>query len=238
MATLTPLSPQANVVPKKSIAIPHYKRHRTKTPTKFHSPSPTMHKTLQSKMSFSKASTFSAMIPKLNIYFLYHHLFHSNTTKNIGNFLVRSAFKSENQQGTFKCTGTPCKTCPSISNMVKISGPNLCIKITDYFTCISANVIYCINSTLYKKIYIGETGRRLADCFRKHLRDVGKNDTDASKPFAHHSYLPNHSHHNMTICGLSLHHRNTERRKKSPKKVIFQLGTLYPQGINERLSFH
>ena len=79
--------------------------------------------------------------------------------KNIGNFLVRSAFKSDNQPGTFKCTCTRCKTCPFISNMVKISGPNRSAKITDHFTCISANVIYCITCTLCKKIYINETGK-------------------------------------------------------------------------------
>ena len=42
----------------------------------------------------------------------------------------------------------------------------------------------------------------------------------------------------MTICGLSLHHGNTESRKSLEQKFIFQLGTLSPHGINERLSFH
>ena len=158
--------------------------------------------------------------------------------KNMSNFLVRSAFKSDNQLGTFKCTRTRCKTCPFISNTVKISGPNRSAKIPDQFTCISANVIYCITCTLCKKIYIGETGRRLADRFREHLRDVEKNDTDASKPVARHFNLPNHSHHNMTICGLSLHHGNTGSRKNLEQKFIFQLSTLYPHGINEHLSFH
>ena len=50
--------------------------------------------------------------------------------------------------------------------------------------------------------------------------------------------LPNHSHHNMTICGLSLHHGNTESPKNLEQKFIFQVGTLCPHGINERLSFH
>ena len=31
------------------------------------------------------------------------------------------------------------------------------IKITDHFTCTSANVIYCITCTYYNKLYIGET---------------------------------------------------------------------------------
>ena len=42
-------------------------------------------------------------------------------------------------------------------------------------------------------LYIGETGRRLGDRFREHLRDVEKNDKDASKPVARHFNLPNHS---------------------------------------------
>ena len=53
-----------------------------------------------------------------------------------------------------------------------------------------------------------------------------------------HVKVPNHSHHNMTICGLYLHHGNTESRKNLEQKLIFQLGTLSPHGINERLSFH
>jgi len=96
----------------------------------------------------------------------------------------------------------------------------------------------CITHTLCKKIYIGETGRKLADRFREHLRDAEQNNTDASKPVVRHFNLRNHSHHNMTICGLSLHHRNTESRKNLEQKFIFQLGTLFPHGINECLSFH
>ena len=105
----------------------------------------------------------------------------------------------------------------------------------DHFICISTNVIYCITCTLCKKIYIGETGRGLADHFREHLRDTEQNNTDASKP-ARHFNLPNHSHHNITICGLSLHHRSTEIFRNLEQKFIFQLGTLSPHGIND--AFH
>ena len=139
-------------------------------------------------------------------------------------------------QETFTCKRTRCKTCPFISNTVKISGPHRSVKVTDHFTCIFTNVIYCISCTLCKQIYIGETGRRLADRFREHLRDAEQNNTDASKPVARHFNLPNHPHDNMTICGLSLHHGNTESRKNLEQKLIFQLGTLSPHGINERLS--
>ena len=63
----------------------------------------------QSNVSFSKTSKFSTMIPKRNTYFLYHHSFPSNAI-NLDNFLVRSAFKSDNQPGTFTYKRTQCKT--------------------------------------------------------------------------------------------------------------------------------
>ena len=119
-----------------------------------------------------------------------------------------------------------------------ISGPKRSVKITDRFTCTSANVIYCITCTLCNKLYIGETGRRLGDRFREHLRDVEKNDKDASKPVARHFNLPNHSIKHMAICGLSLHLGTTESRKNLEQKFIFQIGTLNPHGINERFSFN
>ena len=67
-----------------------------------------------------------------------------------------------------------CKTCPFISNTVKISGPNRSTKVTDHFTCISVNVINCITCTLCKKIDVDETEKELADRFLEHLRDVRK----------------------------------------------------------------
>ena len=67
VATLTPLSPEANIVLKKSMEKPHYTRRRTKKTTEFHSPWPNFHKTLQSKESLSKTLTFSATIPKLKL---------------------------------------------------------------------------------------------------------------------------------------------------------------------------
>ena len=158
--------------------------------------------------------------------------------KNVGNFLVRSALKTNEQPGTFKCASSRCKTCLFIVNTSKISGPKRSVKITDRFTCTSANVIYCITCTLCNKLYIGETGRRLGDRFREHLRDVEKNDKDASKPVARHFNLPNHSKKHMAICGLSLHLGTTESRKNLEQKFIFQIGTLNPHGINERFSFN
>ena len=87
-------------------------------------------------------------------------------------FLVKSTLKSDHQFGKFKRARVPCRTCPFISNANKISGPKRTVAITDHFSCISTNLIYCVICTLCKKICIGETGRRLGDRFREHLRDV------------------------------------------------------------------
>ena len=151
--------------------------------------------------------------------------------RNIGNFLVRSVVQTSDQPGTFKCARARCKTCPFIRNVEKIS-------FHLYLSCTSANVIYCITCTLCKKLYIGETGRRLGDRFREHLRDVEKDDQNASKPVARHFNLPNHSNQHMVVCGLSLHQDGTESCKTLEQKFIFQIGTRNPNGINERFSFN
>ena len=125
--------------------------------------------------------------------------------KNIGNFLVGSSFQTNDQPETFKCARSWCKTCPYIHKEEKMSGPKRSIKITNHFTCTSANVIYHMTCTYCKKLYIGETGIRIGDRFREQLRDVERNDKDASKPVAWYFNLLNHSKQHMTACGLSLH---------------------------------
>ena len=72
-----------------------------------------------------------------------------------------------------------------------------------------------------QKIYIGEM-----------------NDNDASKPVELHFNLPDNSQKHMVVCGLSLHLGNTKSRKTTEQKLIFQIGTVTPSGINERGTFH
>ena len=62
--------------------------------------------------------------------------------KNVSDFLVRSTLKSDESPSTFNCTRKRCKTCPSIHNTDKVTGPKRSIKITDRFTCTSANVTF------------------------------------------------------------------------------------------------
>ena len=99
-----------------------------------------------------------------------------------GNICLRFEMIAENFE-IFENDINHCKvlwmglaTCPFISNIVKISGPNRSAKLTHHFTCISVIVIYCVTCSLCKKIYIGQLGRRLVNRFRENLRDVEKKD--------------------------------------------------------------
>ena len=85
--------------------------------------------------------------PETGTIFSHPPLISFKRDKNVGNFLVRSSFPTNDQPGTFKCARVRCKTCPFIYNANKISGPKRSIKITDHFMCTSANVIYCITCT-------------------------------------------------------------------------------------------
>ena len=124
----------------------------------------------------------------------------------------------------------------SVTTKRKSWDPRDMIKITDHFTCTFANVTYCITCTCCKKLYIDETRRRLGG--REHLRDVERNDKDASKSVGRHLNLLNHSKQHMAVCGLSLHLGSSESRKTLRQKYITQIGTLNSHGINERFSFN
>ena len=76
-------------------------------------------------------------------------------------------------------------------------------------------------------IYISETGKRLGNRFREHLRDVEKDDKKASKSVARHFNLPNHSTQHMSVCGLSLHQGSTKSRKTLEQKSIFQIALFF-----------
>ena len=149
----------------------HYERLRREILNAFHSISHFTLTTTRLTLSFLKTLNQFETIQRLVVSFLNLHWCHSNVTKNIGNFLVRSSFQTIDQPGTFQYARSRCKSCPFIHNDKKMSGPKRSIKITDHFTCTSANIIYFITCTHCKKLYIGEMGRRLCDRFREHLRD-------------------------------------------------------------------
>ena len=117
--------------PNKSIDIQHYKRLRRNTLTEFHSLSfhphnlPVTSIILKNFKLLQNDSETGTIFPQLL-------LISFKRDKNIGKFLVRSSFQTNDQSGTFKCARSRCKTCPFIHNIQKISGPKRSIKITDH----------------------------------------------------------------------------------------------------------
>ena len=98
--------------------------------------------------------------------------------KNISNFLVGSAFQTSDQPGTFKYAFARCKTCPFLRKVEKILGFKQSIKITDHFTCTSANVIYCITNrsldTLICPIILSNIWKSAASPYIQEARKAAK----------------------------------------------------------------
>ena len=82
-------------------------------------------------------------------------------------------------------------------------------------------------------MYIGETGRRLADPFREHRRDVinGRNDLPVPAYFNQ----ANHTLEEMKVAVLKAGQANQEYRKKQEMTLIFNYGTVVPVALIETL---
>ena len=101
------------------------------------------------------------------------------------------------------------------------------------YTCISSNVIYVITCTSCEKLYNGETKRRLADRFTKHLRSIKINSSGL--PVAAHFNSSEHSIFNAKVSVVTSC-ANDAFRKTEEESLIYKLGTLEPRGVNVR--FH
>ena len=119
---------RATTAPNKQIDSQHYKRLKMKTlTTSIHSHNHAVKsiilKNFKLLQNDSETGTIFSQPPLISF----------KRDKNIGNFLVRSSFQTNDQSGTFKCVRSRCKTCPFIHSVKKISGPKRSIKITDHF---------------------------------------------------------------------------------------------------------
>ena len=93
-------------------------------------------------------------------------------------------------------------------------------------------------------LYIGETCRQLNARFGEHLRSVEEKkhlspeyQDDDDMNVAIHFNLPNHSIDDMEISALLNAPTEKLPRKTLEKKIIFELGTITPSGLNKRFSF-
>ena len=131
---------------------------------------------------------------------------------------------------------TVCRTCSHVNSSSTIETPKGHVCITGHFSCISEHVVYCLSCTKCPSIvYIGETGRGLANRFREHRRDIinGRNDL----PVPAHFNQPNHTLEDMKVAVLKAGLANQEYRKKQEMRLIFKYGTVSPRGLNQDFSF-
>ena len=119
-------------------------------------------------------------------------------------------------------------TCPFMNSNTHVKGPKCSYQVSDHFNCTTSNIIYCITCTLCSKLYIGESGRKLGDHFRKHLLDVKNKGSDLPKPVARHFSLQGHSHKYMEICGINLHLGTMKLEKGKNRDSFSNLGPWLP----------
>ena len=98
------------------------------------------------------------------------------------------------------------------------------------FTCTSENLVYCISCRRYTHIYIGETGRSLRSRIGEHLRSVRNNNPGF--PVAQHFNSAGHSITDVQVRGMRLCRGSNILRKQLEMRLIFQLGTVQPDGPN------
>ena len=101
--------------------------------------------------------------------------------------------------------------------------------MTQLFTCISKNIVYGIICKRCDIIYIGETGRRLADRITEHIRSIRK--IFSGFPVAQHFNPPSHcSLNDFSVTGIIHCNCSNVNRLNIENRIIFRLGTLSPLG--------
>ena len=150
--------------------------------------------------------------------------------------LVHTSDRSQTEiPGTFACRHPRCRTCLYTSSNVHVCGPKSSTTIHERFTCKSDNIVYCISCRRCPQLYIGETGRTLHERFGEHLRSVQKNT--GGFPVSEHFNSPGHSLSDIAVRGLRRCSGASFRRKQLEMQLIFRLGTMQPDGLNNVFHF-
>jgi len=109
-------------------------------------------------------------------------------------------------------------------------GPKSTFTIRDHFTCTSENLVHCLSCRRCSHLYIGETGRSLRSRIGEHLR-CKRNNTPGF-PVAQHFNSAGHSITDVQVRGMRLCQGSNILRKQLEMRLIFQLGTVQPDGLN------
>ena len=163
------------------------------------------------------------------------HLVSYRRDRNSRDYLVHFAERTDSEAGAFACRHPRCLTCRHKTSQTILPSPKRLYTIHDRFTCQSVNVVYSIICRRCGCLYIGETGRRLWECFGEHLRSIQNNSPGF--PVAEHFNSASHSLIDIKICSLNHCSGDNTCRKKQEMRLIFELKTLKPNGFNINFTF-
>ena len=159
--------------------------------------------------------------------------------KSLRQHLVSSSYKSATKltkyKGTRPCKRPICLTCPFTWETEEVQGPINNFTIKTGFTCITENVVYAIRCKRCLMLYIGETYRRLGDCFVEHKRSI-YNEDDC--PVGAHFRRPDHTEQDMQVTVLLQTGSGEKQRQFLEQRIINLLGTLRPRGMNAKKQFY
>ena len=143
---------------------------------------------------------------------------------NLCDSLVRSTLENttvtNEARGTFPCSRTQCNTCAHTNTSASIATPGGHITAQSKYTCLGKNVVYAVKCHTCNKLYIGETGRRLGDCFREHLCSTRLSGTDL--PVGHHFTSPSHSIGDMLVSVTRSGFRSPTESRSFEARMIFR----------------
>ena len=107
--------------------------------------------------------------------------------------------------------------------------------MTQPFTCISKNIVYGIICKRCNIIYIGETGRRLADRITEHIRSVRNNFSGF--PVAQHFNPPSHcSLNDFSVTGIIHCNCSNVNRLNIENRIILNLEPYLPWDLTQNLT--
>ena len=151
--------------------------------------------------------------------------------RNLKDMLVHSRIRSTNRVvGTYRCGRSRCLTCNYVCADANIVGPQGSYHVSTRFDCKSSGLIYCIQCEKCGDLYIGETGRTLAERFREHRQDVIQNRE--GREVASHFNSEGHSGiEDMKVMGVKME-TSLIMRKFHEQKIIAKLGCYLGRGMN------
>ena len=172
---------------------------------------------------------------------MFIHTIHRKAhNRNLGDILVRTSHRSQLSfhAGTSPCWHAHCHTCQQVSIDTSVSGPQCSFVIKKAFSCQTSGLVYCTSChrctvTIPTSV---ETRCTRRQHFGEHLWSIEKNLPGF--PVADHFNTAGLSIHEALIRGITcILCRENAQQKHLEMRLIFQLGTNHPRGLNSDFRF-